>query len=111
VARVLKVGTYGAVALIGLGVVLMLANGRSPLDVAPALDLGRMAADIVSLQPAGFVWLGVLLIVATPCVRVLTALIGYLRNGEREMAVVAVLILAVITLGVLASTFSTQSRG
>jgi len=109
VARVLKAGTYVAVALVGVGVVLMLTTGRSPLETAPTLDPGRLLADIASLQPAGFVWLGVLVIVATPCVRVVTALIGYLRKGEREMAVVAVLILTVIALGVIASTFTPQT--
>ena len=63
----------------------------------------------LALQPAAFVWLGVLVILATPAARVVTALIGYLRKGEREMAIVAVLILAVIALGVIASTFTPQT--
>lgn len=91
-------------ALIGVGVVLMTAAGRSPLDVAPALELGRLLGDLASLHPAGFVWLGVLVVLATPAARVVAALIGYLRAGEREMAAVSVLILLVIGLGVAAGT-------
>jgi len=104
VARVLKAGTYAAIALVALGVLIMAIDGRTPLDVAPALDPGRLLADIVALRPAGFLWLGVLVILATPPARVLVALIGYLRSGEREMALVAVLILMVIALGVVAGT-------
>jgi uncharacterized membrane protein len=104
VSRVLKMGTYAGIALIAVGVVLMVIDGRSPLDVAPSLDLGRLAADLAALQPSAFLWLGVLLVLATPPARVLTALIGYLRGGEREMAVVATLILIVIALGVVAGT-------
>jgi uncharacterized membrane protein len=104
VAIVLKAGTYAAVALIAVGVVLMVTNGRSPLDVAPVLDPGSLAADLAALRPSGFLWLGVLIVLATPPLRVATALIGYLRAGEREMARVAFLILFVIALGVVAGT-------
>jgi len=104
VSRVLKVGTYAGIALIALGVVLMVVDGRSPLDVAPPLELGRLPADLAALRPSAFLWLGVLLVLTTPPARVLTALIGYLRGSEREMAVVATLILVVIALGVVAGT-------
>jgi uncharacterized membrane protein len=104
VSFVLKVGTYAGIALIVLGVALMVVDGRSPLDAAPSLELGRLPADLVALHPSAFLWLGVLLVLATPPARVLTALIGYLRGTEREMAVVATLILVVIALGVVAGT-------
>jgi uncharacterized membrane protein len=109
VARVLKVGTNVAVALVAVGVVLMLVNGHSPMEAAPGLDPATLLADLASLRPAAFIWLGVLVVLATPAARVLTAGIGYLRKGEREMAVVGGLILAVIALGVLASTFTPQT--
>ncbi|HET9435617.1 MAG TPA: DUF1634 domain-containing protein [Candidatus Limnocylindrales bacterium] len=111
VGRLLRIGTYGAVALIGIGVVLMLASGRSPLDVAPPLDPARLLADVAALQPAGFVWLGVLVVLATPAARVVVALLGFFRAGEREMAAVAVIILAVIALGVALSAISPDIRG
>lgn len=104
VSTVLKVGTYAGVALIAVGVVLMVADGRSPLDVAPSLDLARLSGDVAALHASGFLWLGVLLVLMTPPARVLTALIGYLRGSEREMAIVALLILVVIALGVVAGT-------
>ena len=104
VSTVLKVGTYAGIALIALGVVLMVIDGRSPLDVAPSLDPGRLPADLAALHPSAFLWLGVLLVLATPPARVLAALIGYLRGSEREMAIVAALILVVIALGVVAGT-------
>ncbi|HEX5147640.1 MAG TPA: hypothetical protein VFW02_01075, partial [Candidatus Limnocylindrales bacterium] len=46
VSMVLKVGTYAGIALIAVGVVLMVVDGRSPLDVSPPLDLGRLPADL-----------------------------------------------------------------
>jgi uncharacterized membrane protein len=100
VARLLTIGSYIAVALLSIGFLLMLAEGRSPLDGGPPLDLGRIPADVAAFRPAGFLWLGLLAVIAAPIARVVVALVGYIRGGEREMALVATLVLAVIALGV-----------
>jgi uncharacterized membrane protein len=104
IARLLTIGTYVSIALIATGTGLLIASGRSPLETAPGLALDRLAADLLSLQPAGFLWLGVLGVIATPGARVAAALVGYARAGEREMVLVAALILAVIAAGVVTGT-------
>lgn len=101
-ARVLQVGSYVSIALVAIGVVLLIAGGGSPLDPGPPLKLGTIVADVAAGRPAGFLWLGVLGIVATPGLRVVGALVGFWRGGERRMAGVAVAILAVVALGVFA---------
>ncbi len=101
VARLLRVGTYAAIALIAVGVVLMLASGRSPLDVAPAFALDRLAADLATLQPAGYLWLGLVVVLLTPAARVALGAVGYARVGDRVMARIAGLVLVVIAIGVL----------
>lgn len=111
IAAVLRAGTYSAVGLVAFGAVLMLAAGRSPLDVAPVIDPARLVAEITAFHPAGWIWLGVLVVLATPVARVVTALVGYVRAGEREMAVVAAAILAVILLGVVAGILAPETRG
>jgi uncharacterized membrane protein len=100
VARLLTIGSYAAVVLLSIGFLLMLLEGRSPLDGGPQLDLGRIPADVVALRPAGFLWLGLLTVVAAPVARVVIALVGYVRGAERGMALVATLVLAVIALSV-----------
>ena len=104
IARILTWGTLGAVALLAIGCVVLLASGASPLDHGPALDPGRLAPDLLALRPAGVLWLGLLAVIATPAARVVTALAGYLRQGERGMAAVAGLVLVVIAIGVVAGT-------
>ena len=104
IARLLRLGTYLAIGLIAIGVVLMLVTGRSPLDVAPALDPARLVADLVGLQPAGFLWLGLIVVLLTPATRVVVSAIGYARIGDRSMAVIAGLVLVVILTGVLLGT-------
>lgn len=101
IARVLTIGTYTSVGLIGLGVLAMAAAGVDPLGPAPAFDPAAIVRDLVALRPAGFLWLGILGVLATPASRVIASLIGYLRNGERAMAGVSVAILIVIAAGVL----------
>ena len=104
IARLLRFGTYLAVALIAIGVVLMLATGRSPLDVAPAFDPVRLVGDLVGLQPAGFLWLGLVVVLLTPAARVAVSAFGYARVGDQSMALIAGLVLLVILTGVLLGT-------
>ena len=100
IARLLTGGTYAAVAILALGTALMLVAGVEPLSGFPAFDLNQIGDDLLHLRPAGFLWLGLVVVVATPASRVVASLVGYLRRGERLMALIAVLILAVIALSV-----------
>jgi uncharacterized membrane protein len=104
VARLLLVGTYASIVLIAAGTALLLASGRSPLDLAPGLDPGRLFADLLALHPAGLLWIGLLVVVVTPAARVALSLAGYLQAGEREMSVVALLILLVVLAGIIVGT-------
>jgi uncharacterized membrane protein len=100
IARILTVGTYASVALLGVGVALMLAAGIAPLAGGPRFELDLLVDDLLHIRPAGFLWLGIVAVIATPSARVVASLIGFARRGERTMAIVSVLILAVIALSV-----------
>jgi uncharacterized membrane protein len=104
IGRLLGLATLAAVALLAIGSLLLLATGHSPLDRAPSLDPGRLLADLAGLEPAGLLWLGLLLVVVTPAARVAAALVGYVGSAERGMALVSALILVVIAAGVAAGT-------
>lgn len=100
IGRLLIAVTYVAVALLSVGVILMTTTGISPLAAGPPLALGRLAADLVALAPAAFLWLGILAVIATPISRVVAAAIGYARLGDRWLVGVAIAILAVIVVGI-----------
>ena len=90
-------GTAG----LAIGVVAMLSAGISPLDTGyPAFDPAALVGQLLALDPAGFLWLGLLLVLATPVIRVVGALVGYVGRGERSMAMVAAGVLAVIGVGI-----------
>jgi uncharacterized membrane protein len=103
IGRLLIAVTYLAVGLLLAGVALMVVNGVSPLDGGPALDLATLPADLAALAPAGFLWLGLLAVIATPVSRVVAAAIGFGRAGDRMMVLVAVAILLVISIGIVAA--------
>ena len=103
-ARMLNLGALASVLLLVVGVALMVGAGRSPLDVdQPALDVARIPSDILALRPEGFLWLGLLVVLATPAARVIASLAGFAANRERGMALIALAILAVIASGVVFS--------
>jgi uncharacterized membrane protein len=100
IARLLTTGTYLSIALLVVGVLLMIGTGIGPLSGGPSFDAGRLLGDLAGLKPAAFVWLGLIVVIATPSARVAVSGIGYIRRGERGMAVVACLILLVIAASV-----------
>lgn len=93
--------TYVAVMLLVVGVLVLLATGRSPLAGGPDLDLGRLVNHLGSLDAAGFLWLGLLAVIATPLGRVVLAGIAFARQRDRMMLCVAAAILLVVALGVV----------
>ncbi len=104
--RLLIVVTYVAVAFLIIGVALMVVAAISPLAGGPPLDPATLVGDIVALRASGFLWLGLLAVIATPVSRVVAAAIGFGRRGEPLMAFISLTILAVIAAGVGAALIS-----
>jgi uncharacterized membrane protein len=101
IGRLLIALTYVSVAFLVLGVGRMAAEGISPVSGGPGLDLTRLAEQVARLDPAGFLWLGILAVVATPISQVLVAAATYARSRDRAMVGIAVTILAIIVVGVV----------
>jgi uncharacterized membrane protein len=102
VSRLLIVGTYASLALLVVGVLLMAITGRSPLDMPPHdFDPALLIGDILGGRPDGVLWVGLVVLLATPAARVGASVVGYLRSGERAMAWVGLAILAVVAGGVV----------
>jgi uncharacterized membrane protein len=106
IARLLAIGTYASIALLGVGVALMFATGIGPRSGGPTFDPRTLVADVAAFRPAGFLWLGLLAVVATPAARVLASLVGFERRGERTMMLIAGLILVVIACSVTIATIT-----
>ena len=100
IGRLLIAMTYVAVGLLVVGVVLMIADGISPLSGGPGLDLATLGSQLLALDPAAFLWLGLLAVVAAPIGRVIVAGVAYARQADWLMVAIAVGILAIIAIGV-----------
>ena len=106
IGRMLIVMTYVAVSLLVVGVVLMLASGTSPLSGGPAFHLADILPDILALRPEGFIWLGLLVVLSTPIVRVVVAGVGYGQDREWPMVAIAIGILVVIAVAILSASLT-----
>ena len=100
IGRLLIAMTYVAVGLLVVGVVLMIADGISPLSGGPGLELATLGSQLVALDPAAFLWLGLLAVVAAPIGRVIVAGVAYARQADWLMVAIALGILAIIAIGV-----------
>jgi uncharacterized membrane protein len=100
IGRLLIAMTYVAVGLLVIGVVWMIADGISPLSGGPGLDLATLGSQLLALDPAAFLWLGLLAVVAAPIGRVIVAGSAYARQADWLMVAIALGILAIIAIGV-----------
>ena len=100
IGRLLIAMTYTSVAILVVGVVLMAVNGISPLAGGPAFDVAAIPTELAALSPTGFLWLGLMVVIATPIVRVIGAAIAFGQTAQWIMVWIALGILAVIALGV-----------
>jgi uncharacterized membrane protein len=106
VSAVLIVGVVTSAALIGTGFVAALVVGwqGSLLGAAPAsaatTDFSGLAARLADLEPAAVVQLGLLVLLATPVVRVAASVIGYTLEGDRLYAAITLTVLAILLLSI-----------
>jgi hypothetical protein len=92
IGRLLIAMTYAAVAVLVVGVGLMVWAGISPLDPGPPFDPAGLVAQLTSLTPAGFLWLGLVIVIATPICRVIGAAISFGMTGQWTMVGIAIAI-------------------
>jgi uncharacterized membrane protein len=100
IGRLLIGVTYVSVVLLLVGVGLLIAARVSPLSGGPGLDIGRLPSDLLGLEPTGFLWLGLLAVIAAPITRVIVALLAYARDRDWLMVGVSTGILLVIAVAI-----------
>jgi uncharacterized membrane protein len=102
IATLLLVGAVAGIALVAIGVLLMAAAGMSPLaDSFPPFDAASVLPDLVALRPEGFLWSGIVIVIATPIARVIGEFVTFALAGDRIMALAALAILAVVASSVI----------
>jgi uncharacterized membrane protein len=99
VRRVLGVGIALAVALMAAGLVLSVAAAEGlPSHVVPLADL---PAALWDLDPAAYLSLGLIVLIATPFVRVAGSIVAFAREHDRRYVVITAVVLAVMCTSVV----------
>jgi len=98
VNRVLVVGVGLAVAMMAVGIVLSLLD-RTGLP-AHVVALGDLASQLGSFDPAAYLSLGLMVLIATPFVRVAGSIVAFARQHDRRYVLITAVVLAVMCLSV-----------
>lgn len=99
VHRVLSLGLMASAALLAAGLGLSLLTGQAlPTRVAPPEALLHAA---LGLQPAGLIGAGLVLLIATPCLRVALSVGVFLAERDWRYAGVTALVLAFLAAAVV----------
>lgn len=102
IGRLLFAGTVFGIGLLLVGVVLMAMSGIDPTrSGSPPFDAGRVVPDLLRARPEGFLWAGIVVLIATPVARVIGELVAFAVRRDRAMALVAMAILGIIGLSVV----------
>lgn len=102
VSLVLLVGVSASAALIGLGFIAALAVGwqasllGQASSTAAATDFRQLPAGLVALRPVAITQLGLVVLLATPVVRVATSVVGFALEGDRLYMAVTLMVLAIL---------------
>jgi uncharacterized membrane protein len=99
IRAVLLVGIAVSVALMAVGLVLGLARGTMlPRAMVP---LSALPSALAHLEPAAYVSLGLIVLVATPFVRVLGSLVAFAFERDKTYVLITATVLAVMCFSVL----------
>lgn len=98
-SRLLLVGLAVAVVLMVIGAALAAAGADGP--VSRASSLADLPHALNSLQPWGFIILGLLVLLATPIARVLALLTLFAWRGSWRFCGVCLVVLAILALSIV----------
>jgi uncharacterized membrane protein len=99
VHRVLRLGVLVSFALLAAG--LLLAGARGQRLSVRVVPLGELPAALVQLESAAYISLGLIVLIATPFVRVAGSLVVFLYERDRRYALVTATVLAVMLMSIL----------
>jgi uncharacterized membrane protein len=103
-AIVLAVGVAVSAALVALGFLASFVAGWTgsllgvPVPDSATTDFSHLVPRLAVLQPLAIVQLGLILLVATPIVRVIATAVGFWREHDRLYLGLSILVLVLLAL-------------
>ena len=101
IAFILRYGSLAATLLMALGLAIMLSRGIVRADeAAPRVSLARLWAGVVNFKGYEIAQCGILLMLLTPILRVVTAVGVFLARREYKYVLVSLGVLAVVLVSI-----------
>lgn len=104
---ILKIGAYSAFIILILGMVLFLFTSldmTQDVRLLP-LSIGEFWYSLSRFQPQGVINLGLMLLMFTPMMRVIIALISFLGLKDLKYSLISLGVLVILTLGLMVAVF------
>ncbi len=102
-AYVLRAGVILSSAVIVLGVILQSLRGNPPFALSAGLpkSLHTVFAAALAGESLATIQVGVLLLIATPWLRVILSLVQFIKAGDRTYTIISLVLLATMIVGLL----------
>lgn len=98
VQPILRWGMILSLGLMFLGLALGIMTGAEEASVLP---LERIPSQLLDLDPAAFLTLGIVLLIATPLARVFGSLCVFIKERDRKFVLVSLAVLLSVALAVI----------
>ena len=96
VHEMLIIGLVISTVLMMIGLVLDLALGVKPPETTSSM--GEALRRVLALQPSGFLTLGLLVLIATPILRVMGSIAAFVYEHDWRYALITLIVLIVVML-------------
>ncbi len=101
--KLLIIGLILSVILILIGLALSLATHQKLPSTVPSLN--TVFAEVFALNPAGFIGLGLLVLIATPIVRVISSVIAFTLERDWKFAGITLIVLITVVISILLGSY------
>jgi uncharacterized membrane protein len=101
IRKPLLFGIIGAIILFIIGLAYLFASAP-PVDAAVAYSLEDIVQSIASLDAVGIIGIGIILVIATPLIRMIVA-VAYFSRCDRTLAIIPLISMILIAAGFLLS--------
>ena len=109
--RILQIGVTASALVVSIGGILYLAQTRGARPsyqhfqsaTAQLTTVHGIVAQALSLNPAGIVEFGILLLIATPICRVLFGVVGFAMLSDRLYTAISAIVLVILLFSFITS--------
>ncbi len=103
IAGTLRWGSYLSALLLAVGVVWVALDPSVPIQVGPGMPFRILGEQLATGNPYAIMQLGLLVLLATPLLRVVVAAGSFWRRKEWRYTVISLLVLLSVLISVLLS--------